>query len=127
MPVSIANEQGEPRYRLPGTDEQPVPLIAYHSRGFLQSAIDGHLQRGKLPANLLPLNENTQSASIKALVKQGFGMGWLPKRMTEKSEQFGRLVRAGDERWDVPLEIRLIRLSDARSDDILNLWKQLET
>ena len=44
-----------------------------------------------------------------------------------KSEQFGRLVRAGDERWDVPLEIRLIRLSDARSDDILNLWKQLET
>ena len=127
VPVSIANEQGEPRYRLPGTDEQPVPLIAYHSRGFLQSAIDGHLQRGKLPANLLPLNENTQSASIKALVKQGFGMGWLPKRMTEKSEQFGRLVRAGDERWDVPLEIRLIRLSDARSDDILNLWKQLET
>lgn len=126
VPVSIANEQGEPRYRLPGTDEQPVPLIAYHSRGFLQSAIDGHLQRGKLPANLLPLNENTQSASIKALVKQGFGMGWLPKRMTEKSEQFGRLVRAGDERWDVPLEIRLIRLSDARSDDILNLWKQLE-
>ena len=73
VPVSIANEQGEPRYRLPGTDEQPVPLIAYHSRGFLQSAIDGHLQRGKLPANLLPLNENTQSASIKALVKQGFG------------------------------------------------------
>jgi len=127
VPVSIANEQGEPRYRLPGTDEQPVPLIAYHSRGFLQSAIEGHLQRVKLAANLLPLNENTQSASIKALVKQGFGMGWLPKRMTEKSEQFGRLVRAGDERWDVPLEIRLIRLSDARSDDILNLWKQLET
>ncbi|MEC9084122.1 MAG: LysR family transcriptional regulator [Pseudomonadota bacterium] len=127
VPVSIANERGEPRYRLPGTDEQPVPLIAYHSRGFLQSAIEGHLQRVKLAANLLPLNENTQSASIKALVKQGFGMGWLPKRMTEKSEQFGRLVRAGDERWDVPLEIRLIRLSDARSDDILNLWKQLET
>ena len=127
VPVSIANEQGEPRYRLPGSAEQPVPLIAYHSRGFLQSAIDGHLQRGKLPANLLPLNENTQSASIKALVKQGFGMGWLPKRMTEKSEQFGHLVRAGDERWDVPLEIRLIRLRDARSDDILNLWKQLET
>ena len=126
VPVSIANEQGEPRYRLPGTDEQPVPLIAYHSRGFLQSAIEGHLQRVKLAVNLLPLNENTQSASIKALVKQGFGMGWLPKRMTEKSEQFGRLVRAGDERWDVPLEIRLIRLSDARSDDILNLWKQLE-
>jgi DNA-binding transcriptional LysR family regulator len=127
VPVSIADEHGQPRFALPGSAEQPVPLIAYHSRGFLQSAIEGHLARNNLGANLLPLNENTQSSSIKALVKQGFGMGWLPRRMSEKSEQFGSLVRAGDERWDVPLEIRLIRLRDARSPDLLNLWKQLET
>ncbi|MGF2735479.1 LysR family transcriptional regulator [Marinobacter sp. DUT-1] len=126
VPVSVSDDRGHPRFSLPGSPEQPVPLIAYHNRGFLQSAIEGHLARQKLTANLLPLNENTQSASIKALVKQGFGMGWLPQRMTEKSEQFGSLVRAGDERWDVPLEIRLIRLRDARSDDLLNLWKQLE-
>src|SRR5690554_4232595 len=126
IPVSISDEQGAPRYPLPGSAGQPVPLIAYHSRGFLQSAIEGHLSRNKLAASLLPLNENTQSSSIKALVKQGFGMGWLPHRMTEKSEQFGRLVRAGDPDWDIPLEIRLIRLRNARSDDILHLWKQLE-
>ena len=126
VPVSVAGDQGHPRFALPGSPEQPVPLIAYHSRGFLQSAIEGHLARNRLTANLLPLNENTQSASIKALVKQGFGMGWLPRRMMEKSEQFGSLVRAGDEVWDVPLEIRLIRLRDTRSDDLLTLWKTLE-
>ncbi|MAB52432.1 MAG: LysR family transcriptional regulator [Marinobacter sp.] len=126
VPVSVADENGQPRFALPGTPEQPVPLIAYHSRGFLQSAIEGHLNRRKLPANLLPLNENTQSASIKALVKQGFGMGWLPQRMTEKSERFGSLTRAGDKRCDVPLEIRLIRLREPRSDDLLTLWKKLE-
>lgn len=126
VPVSVADEQGLARFPLPGSPDQPVPLIAYHNRGFLQSAIEGHLARAKLTANLLPLNENTQSASIKALVKQGFGMGWLPRRMTEKSEQFGSLVRAGDERWDVPLEIRLIRLRETRSDDLLHLWKHLE-
>ncbi|MDF0750018.1 LysR family transcriptional regulator [Marinobacter sp. 71-i] len=127
VPVSVANERGGARFPLPGSQEQPVPLIAYHNRGFLQSAIEGHLARQKLTANLLPLNENTQSASIKALVKQGFGMGWLPQRITEKSEQFGSLVRAGNERWDVPLEIRLIRRRDARSEDLLTLWKQLES
>jgi DNA-binding transcriptional LysR family regulator len=127
VPVSVAGENGQPRFALPGTPEQPVPLIAYHSRGFLQSAIEGHLNRHKLPANLLPLNENTQSASIKALVKQGFGMGWLPQRMTEKSEHFGSLTRAGDKRCDVPLEIRLIRLREHRSDDLLTLWKTLES
>ncbi|MEA1079816.1 LysR family transcriptional regulator [Marinobacter qingdaonensis] len=126
VPVSVMDDAGQPRYPLPGTAEQPVPLIAYHGRGFLQSAIEAHLGRQKQAANLLPLNENTQSASIKALVKQGFGMGWLPQRMTEKSEQFGSLVRAGDERWDVPLEIRLIRLRDTRSDELLTLWNTLE-
>lgn len=127
VPVSVADERGCARFPLPGSQEQPVPLIAYHNRGFLQSAIEGHLARHKLTANLLPLNENTQSAGIKALVKQGFGMGWLPQRITEKSEQFGSLVRAGDERWDVPLEIRLIRRRGARSQDLLTLWKQLES
>lgn len=127
VPVSVADENGQPRFALPGTPEQPVPLIAYHARGFLQSAIEGHLSRRKLSANLLPLNENTQSASIKALVKQGFGMGWLPQRMTEKSEHFGSLARAGDKRCDVPLEIRLIRLREPRSDDLLTLWKTLES
>ncbi|MEE3170091.1 MAG: LysR family transcriptional regulator [Pseudomonadota bacterium] len=126
VPVSVADDLGQPRFALPGLPDQPVPLIAYHRRGFLQSAIEGHLARRGLSANLLPLNENTQSASIKALVKQGFGMGWLPRRMTEKSEQFGSLVRAGDERWDVPLEIRLIRLQEPRSEDLRALWKTLE-
>ncbi|MBW4935438.1 LysR family transcriptional regulator [Marinobacter sp. F4206] len=127
VPVSVVDDTGQPRFALPGTPEQPVPLIAYHPRGFLQSAIEAHLSRRKVSANLLPLNENTQSASIKALVKQGFGMGWLPQRMTEKSEQFGSLARSGGEQWDVPLEIRLIRLVEPRSDDLLTLWKTLES
>ncbi|MBW0148551.1 LysR family transcriptional regulator [Marinobacter arenosus] len=126
VPVSVMGDNGQPRFSLPGSAEQPVPLIAYHPRGFLQSAIEAHLSRSKESASLLPLNENTQSASIKALVKQGFGMGWLPQRMTEKSEQFGSLTRAGGEQWDVPLEIRLIRLKEPRSDDLLTLWTKLE-
>ena len=126
VPVSVMGDNGQPRFSLPGSAEQPVPLIAYHPRGFLQSAIEAHLSRSKESASLLPLNENTQSASIKALVKQGFGMGWLPQRMTEKSEQFGSLVRAGGEQWDVPLEIRLFRLKEPRSDDLLTLWTKLE-
>jgi DNA-binding transcriptional LysR family regulator len=126
VPVSVADPNGQPRYALPGSTDQPLPLIAYHNRGFLQSAIEAHVSRQPETANLLPLNENTQSAGVKALIKQGFGMGWLPGRMTEKSEHYGSLVRAGDHRWDVALKIRLIRLRDSRSDDLLTLWNQLE-
>ncbi|MGP4845778.1 LysR family transcriptional regulator [Marinobacter sp. 1Y8] len=125
VPFSINKENGEPRFQLPGTEEQPVPVIAYHHRGFMSSAIMGKLNQTSPQAYLLPLNENSQSSSIKALVKQGFGMGWLPLRMSEKSEQFGKLQRAGDERWDVTVEIRLIRLRDTRADDTLTLWNEL--
>ncbi|MFE8070268.1 LysR family transcriptional regulator [Marinobacteraceae bacterium S3BR75-40.1] len=124
IPMSRAQKNGQPRFRLPGTSEQPVPNIAYHPRGFMAPAILAHLERMKPQPHLLPLNENNQSANVKALVKQGFGMGWLPDRVIGKSGEYGKLVRAGDERWDVPLEIRLIRLREPRSPDIRNLWTQ---
>ncbi|MDX1801753.1 MAG: LysR family transcriptional regulator [Marinobacter sp.] len=126
IPLSIGNDRGQPRFTLPGTLDQPVPLIAYHPRGFMSPAILAHLARTEPQAHLLPLNENSQSASVKALIKQGFGMGWLPQRISEKSEHFGRLHRAGDERWDVPIEIRLIRLRETRSADIIALWNELD-
>lgn len=126
-PFSIGKESGEPRFTLPGTADQPLPVIDYHPRGFISSAILAHLSRTTPQAHLLPLNENRQSASVKALVKQGFGMGWLPYRMGAKSEQFGQLQRAGDERWDVQVDIRLIRLLEPRSGDTLTLWQELVT
>lgn len=126
VPWSSGNEQGEARFALPGTVAQPLPLIAHHPQGFLQPAINTHLARQKITANLLLLNENVQSTSVKALVKQGFGTGWLPRRIAEKSEEFGQLVRAGDERWEVPLEIRLLCLSQPRTQDFNTFWNTLE-
>lgn len=126
-PFTITQEDGTPRFTLPGTADQPVPAIAYHGRGFLSSAILARLSQNQEQAHLFPLNENSHSASIKALVKQGFGMGWLPHRMGAKSEHFGQLARAGDERWDVFVQIRLIRLRQPRSEDTLTLWNELES
>lgn len=131
VPLSIADENDAPRFSLPGNSDQPVPWIAYHQRSFMSSAIQSHLTRMGSPekpqAHLAPLNENVQSANVKTLLKQGFGMGWLPNRISLKSQQFGQLVRAGDERWDIPLEIRLIRLRNTRSEDTVKLWNELET
>lgn len=125
-PFSIAQQDGSPRFALPGTVDQPVPTITYHSRGFLSSAILERLNQCPQQAHLFPLNENSHSASIKTLVKQGFGMGWLPYRMGETNLQYGQLARAGDSQWDVHVDIRLIRLRTPRSEDVLTLWNELE-
>ncbi|GAA3582189.1 LysR family transcriptional regulator [Marinobacter xestospongiae] len=126
VPLSVADDQGQPRFTLPGTEDQPVPVIAYHPRGFIAPAVAARTAASRPPAHLLPLNESAHSSSVKTLVAQGFGMGWLPHRVTEKSEHYGRLVRAGDERWDIALEIRLVRLRTPRSDGLATLWNELE-
>lgn len=126
IPLSIVNKQDNaPRFPLPGSADEPLPFIAYNRRGALTAAISDHLAQTTPQAHLLPLNENIQASGVKALLKQGFGMSWLPRRMIGKSEQYGNLVRAGDEHWDVRVEIRLVRLTEPRSNDTVSLWNQL--
>jgi DNA-binding transcriptional LysR family regulator len=39
----------------------------------------------------------------------GRGMAWLPKSLIGEYLAAEQLVRAGDERWDIPIEIHLFR------------------
>lgn len=126
IPLSLA-QQGQPRFELPGSERQPLPFIAYHSRNFIASAIAAHLRRTQPLLHLLPLNENTQAASVKTLIKQGYGVGWLPQRIAGPSAHYGQLVRAGDERWDIDIEVRLVALRDCALPALGQLWQCLES
>jgi len=126
IPLSLA-QQGQPRFELPGSEQQPLPFIAYHPRNFMASAIAAHLRRTQPPLHLLPLNENTQAASVKTLIKQGYGVGWLPQRIAGPSAHYGQLVRAGDERWDIDIEVRLVALRDCALPALGWLWQRLES
>ncbi|MBZ9556639.1 MULTISPECIES: LysR family transcriptional regulator [Modicisalibacter] len=126
IPVSAPDDAGKPRFRLPGHRRHPLPFIAYHPQGLIKSVIEAHLMRLSQPAHLITLNENVQTANIKELVSQGYGLGWLPLRTIRRALESGELVRAGAHQWDIPLEIRLYRSRHNRHPGLDALWRQLQ-
>ncbi|WP_106478197.1 LysR family transcriptional regulator [Phytohalomonas tamaricis] len=125
LPVSSTDDKGQPRYRLPGTASAPLPFIAFHSRSIIAAALETHLTEMPEPAHLKAVNENSHAANVKELVSQGYGIGWLPARVVRPGLDDGTLALAGDERWALPLHLRLYRSEMPRHPQLLVLWQRL--
>ncbi len=76
------------------------------------------------PPYLLQVNQNSQAVSVKAMISQGYGVGWLPQRLLQQGGDQG-LVSAGSEQWAVELELRLYRLRDSRSPRMERVWQRI--
>ncbi|WP_210396672.1 LysR family transcriptional regulator [Motiliproteus sediminis] len=122
-PFTGLNRRGEPKFQLPGSDAQPLPYITYNSRSFLSPVISNHLRRLHKQPHLLVVNENTQAISVKAMIGQGFGIGWLPQSLVQEDER-ERLLPAGDSEWTLPLELRLYRLRQNRHPQMTECWQR---
>ncbi|GAB3479888.1 LysR family transcriptional regulator [Marinomonas epiphytica] len=125
VPCSGVDSFGQPIHTLPGTRKQPIPYISYDDEAFMAPAISHHLQRQAEAPHLQLLTTNLHSASIKAMVKEGYGLGWLPERLVKESIAFNKVAIAGDDRWHVPLDIRLYRAKDNHNPHLNTLWESV--
>ncbi|OOV87720.1 LysR family transcriptional regulator [Oceanospirillum linum] len=126
VPVTANDEDGRPLYYLPGQKSQPLPYIGYYENSFMRSVLDHFVQQQPEPPQLVTMNENVHSISVKAMIKEGFGFGWVPKRLVNSSLEHGSLSLAGGEEWHVPLEVRLYRNRQNIQPNIKQLWALLE-
>ncbi|CUB02865.1 LysR family transcriptional regulator [Marinomonas fungiae] len=126
VPCVATDKQGRPSFELPGSRKQPIPYIAYDDATFLAPAVQHHLQRQHEVPQLQILASNIHAASIKAMVKEGFGIGWLPKRLVADSLNYGTLTLAGAVNWNVPLEIRVYRARNNINPNVLQFWQALK-
>jgi len=62
---------------------------------------------------------------LKAMVLQGRGAAWLPHSLVAHELADGRLVAAADERWQVPIEVRLYRQRAELAPSAERLWQRL--
>lgn len=124
VPVTALNRHGRPKFVLPGSDAAPLPYIGYSEQTFLQRALSaGFRARPGLP-HLVTVSENTQAVSVKAMVAEGYGLGWLPERLLATQGAQG-LVPAGDETWHFPLEIRVYRSKDNPHPMLPTFWSDV--
>jgi len=70
-------------------------------------------------------SEYSQAISSKALIQQGFGLGWLPRSLAQEKLQQGKLHIAGGTQWHIGLQIRLYRRRNDANTKLQNLWQML--
>ncbi len=126
VPVSAVDDAGQPLHQLPGTKRQPLEYIGYRSSSFLQPVIQNFLQQHPEPPHLVTMNENGHSVSAKAMIKEGFGFGWIPSLLLQDNFKYNRLGLAGGKEWNIPLQIRLYRLRHNPNSNLQRFWTQLQ-
>ncbi|MCL7939057.1 LysR substrate-binding domain-containing protein [Halomonas sp. ATCH28] len=123
LPVCLPDEQGRPRFPLEG--QESIPYLAYTQGAFLGRSVRMLLKNDPLRMRLRTVYETAMAEGLKGMVMQGMGMAWIPDFCIRQELKEGRLVRAGGEQWDVPLEIRLYRCSLVHKPGVEKLWRQM--
>ena len=127
IPVTTPGLDGQPDTALPGSRQHPAAWLAYPKRSLFGAALKAHLARMKETPHLTVQSETLHAVSLKELIQLGYGMSWLPERSVMSELEQGTLVRAGDTRWDIPLEIRLFRHKRQHHIELDELWSALAT
>ncbi|MCC5881381.1 MAG: LysR family transcriptional regulator [Halomonas sp.] len=123
LPVSLADAAGKPRFSL--DSKEPIPYLAYTQGAFLGRSVRMLLKNDPLRLRLRTVYETAMAEGLKGMVLQGVGLAWIPDFCVREELRSGRLVRAGGEKWDVPLEIRLYRCSLVHKPGVEKLWRQM--
>nr|WP_267957597.1 LysR substrate-binding domain-containing protein [Halomonas zhangzhouensis] len=123
LPVSLPDAKGKPRFSLESKDA--IPYLAYTQGAFLGRSVRMLLKNDPLRLRLRTVYETAMAEGLKGMVLQGVGLAWIPDFCVREELKSGRLVRAGDEKWDVPLEIRLYRCSLVHKPGVEKLWRQM--
>lgn len=124
MPVSAPREAGsvQPLYAFPGTAEQPTPHLGYSDRSGMGRIIEAAVGDASAHAFLRPIFESHLATVLLNMARDRRGLAWLPVSLIAEDLAFGRLVRAGNAEWDVPIEVHLFRSRDRQSVTAERFW-----
>ncbi|OHV11959.1 LysR family transcriptional regulator [Kushneria phosphatilytica] len=124
LPVSVPGRDGSPKYNL--AHEGDIPLLAYTQGALLGRSVRMLLRHDPLRMRLRTVYETAMAEGLKGMALQGVGVAWIPDFCIRQELKEGHLVRAGESRWDIPLEIRLYRCALVHKPGVERLWRQLQ-
>ena len=107
-PYSAAR-RGQPVFKLPGKVRSPLPLLSYSSGAFLGRMVDIILDSITDKPHTMIACESDMANVLMEMAIAGHGIAWLPENMAASAVSTGRLKRAGDAHWALPLTINVYR------------------
>nr|WP_284732735.1 LysR substrate-binding domain-containing protein [Larsenimonas rhizosphaerae] len=124
VPISVPNEDGAPSFSLDSSGS--LPFLSYSQGAFLGRSVRMLLKNDPLRMRLKTVYETAMAEGLKGMALEGAGVAWIPEFCIRDDLHHHRLVRAGGEQWDIPLEIRLYRCSLVHKPGVERLWKRLQ-
>ncbi len=118
-PFSRADTQGRPLYFLPGQRHRPLPYLAYASGAYMARMVELILKGSHAAVHLERVYETDMAEGLKAMVREGHGLAFLPTSAVKADLRAGRLVSAAPpELKDLQLtmDIRIYRARPEQSD-----------
>lgn len=123
VPLCAPGALGQPKWVLPGTAAAPVPCLAYSQASGLGRILAASLDKSTM--HTVASMTSHLAAALMAMARDGDGVAWIPETLASDDLERARLVRAGPERFDVPIEIRLFRSLECRNDASDAIWNRL--
>lgn len=127
VPVSKPGPDGRPLFNLDPLQKRQVPLLSYGTASALRAVLDHVLRQQIDPPGILVVNQNALANSVKAMILEGFGLGWLPRAICHEELAEGRLQIVGGQSHVSGLEIRIYRDPGNRKPTLDSLWFHLKT
>lgn len=124
VPVSRCKPGGEAEFTFAETAKEPMPLLSYGAVSALRSVQDFVVEQIVSPRKVFVVNQNALANSVKAMILEGFGVGWLPLSLCQTEIENGELTVV-DDRLATDLEIRIYRDPKNSKDTLSDLWHQL--
>jgi DNA-binding transcriptional LysR family regulator len=124
VPVCIT-EAGKARYALPGEPTAPLPYLQFDEGSGMGRILDAAAVVNAGNAALRPVFRSHLASALLHMARGGMGIAWAPLSLCAEDLQAERLIRAGDVRWEVPIEIRLFRPRARRNPVVERFWSQL--
>lgn len=123
VPVSAPREaDGAPLHALADDADHPVNLLAYGAESGMDRIVSAILDASAARANFTPVF-TSHTLILARMARDGKGLAWLPLSIVADDLKRGALVRAGDARWDIPVDVRLYRPRGRQSPSAEAFWK----
>ncbi|GLR82769.1 LysR family transcriptional regulator (plasmid) [Azospirillum oryzae] len=129
LAVTAPDAAGRPRHLLAARESgesAPLPHLSYSRESGMGRILEAVRAVQPLTNALDTVFTSHLAAVLRTLARDGRGVAWLPESLIAEDLARGTLVRAGvpagDERWTVPVQIRLVRPRARQSKAAESFW-----
>ncbi len=127
VPVSVADHRGQPKYHLRGDSNETLPYLAYAEETYLGSVLTRQPTFLRANSRLSSRGESTFAESLRAGVRAGLGLAWLPLGLVETDLETGAIAIAGQLDDCIPLNIEVYRKLEIARTEVKDTWDLLRT